>query len=200
MTPPPTLERAALQDVPEVAEVVAAAFVDLLPSQWLIPDREVRLRVFPAYFALYVELGVRHGMVHLLPDRTAAAIWLPTDPAAPGGHLDDYDARLAAICGEWVDRFHTFDQTLEANHPTIAPHHHLAILAVRPDRQRQGLGTALLRGHHAHLDAEGVPAYLEASDTGTRDLYLRHGYQPLGEPFSLPDGPPMYPMWRDPSA
>lgn len=195
--PPP--ERAELRDLRQIAQVVAEAFIDLPPSQWLVPDRAVRQRIFPDYFSLYVEHGIRHGMVHTVPDRAAAAIWLPTTPGE-GEFLDDYDTRLAAICGPWVDRFRTFDQTLEANHPSTRAHHHLAILAVVPHRQRQGLGSALLRSHHEFLDAEGIPAYLEASDPGTRDMYLRHGYQPLGEPFTFPDGPPMFPMWREPSS
>jgi len=52
------------------------------------------------------------------------------------------------------------------------------------------------------LDRTGSPAYLEASSPRTRDLYLAHGYvlRP-GAPFHLPgSGPPMWPMWRDPSA
>jgi ribosomal protein S18 acetylase RimI-like enzyme len=89
---------------------------------------------------------------------------------------------------------------LDQHHPTGIPHHHLAILAVHPDRQRRGIGTALLDAHHATLEEEGTPAYLEASSPRARDLYLTHGYtlQP-GAPFYLPDdGPPLWPMWREP--
>ena len=42
--------------------------------------------------------------------------------------------------------------------------------------------------------------YGQASDTGTRDLYLRHGYTLLPELRLPDDGPTMYPMWREPSA
>jgi GNAT superfamily N-acetyltransferase len=37
-------------------------------------------------------------------------------------------------------------------------HHHLAILAVRPDRQGQGTGTALLAAHHGTFDWHGIAA------------------------------------------
>lgn len=76
------------------------------------------------------------------------------------------------------------------------PHHHLAILAVRPDKQGQGTGTALLHAHHASLDTAGIPAYLEASDLRTRRLYLAHGYEDNGPPIHLAGGGLMYPMWR----
>ena len=75
---------------------------------------------------------------------------------------------------------------------------HLAILAVRPDAQGQGIGTALLQAHHAAFDWQGIAAYLEASDERTRDLYLRYGYTDHGEPIELPGGPCMYPMVRIP--
>ena len=90
------------------------------------------------------------------------------------------------------------DALFDQHHPTD-PHHHLAFLAVHPDQQGQGLGSALLADYHARLDQRGVAAYLEASCERNRDLYLRHGYRPMGEPFRLPDGPPMWPMWRPPA-
>ena len=33
-----------------------------------------------------------------------------------------------------------------------------------------------MRHHHAWLDANGMPAYLEASSPRSRDLYAKHGY------------------------
>jgi GNAT superfamily N-acetyltransferase len=70
------------------------------------------------------------------------------------------------------------------------------MLAVSPGRQGQGTGTALLRAYHQMLDKARVPAYLEASDLRTRQFYLRHGYTDHGRPVQLPDGPLMYPLWR----
>ena len=63
----------------------------------------------------------------------------------------------------------------------------------------RGIGTALLRAYHEMLDeTHGLPAFLEASDLRTRQIYLRHGYVDHGPPIQLPDGgPKMYPMWRE---
>ena len=120
----------------------------------------------------------------------------PEGPGQPGG----YDEQLAEITGQWAERFVAFDQELDAHHLTGAAHHHLAILAVRPDLQGHGIGTALLDAHHAILDEGGIVAYLEASDEGTRGIYLRHGYADYGSPIELADGPFMYPMVRHPRA
>jgi predicted N-acetyltransferase YhbS len=68
---------------------------------------------------------------------------------------------------------------------------------VHPDRQNLGIGSALMARHHARLDLAGIPAYLEANHPRNRDLYLRHGYVSAA-PIRLPDGPPIWPMWRAP--
>ena len=100
-------------------------------------------------------------------------------------------ARTSAISWPSIEQ-------LDRHHPAGTFHHHLAILAVRPDRQGQGIGTALLHAHHAVLEDQGIPAYLEASDERTRRLYLAHGYTDRGSPIELADGVRMYPMWREP--
>lgn len=183
-------------DAGVLSDVIAEAFHPLAPSQWLIPDEAARRQVFPGYFRLFVEHALATGVVHTTPDRAAAALWLP---AGPGGPVppDAYAERLAAATGAWAHRFRAFDAALDARHLAGVPHVHLALLAVRPDRQGQGTGTALLRAHHRTLDHHArLPAYLEASDLRTRQLYLREGYADHGRPVRLPGGPAMYPMVR----
>lgn len=182
-------------DVAVLSQVIADAFHDLPPSPWLIADTDARRAVFPAYFQLYVEHALAAGLVHTTLSRTAVAMWIPVgkEPEEPPA---GYDERLAAITGPWTERFVAFDEALDRAHPVGSPHHHLAILAVRPDQQGRGIGSALLAAHHASLDGRGVPAYLEASSPRNRELYLRHGYTDRGGPIRLPGGPALYPMWR----
>jgi GNAT superfamily N-acetyltransferase len=184
-------------DLDLLSQVIADAFHGLDVSQWLIPDPDARRRVFPAYWRIFVEHAMDTGHVHTTPDRTAVALWLPVgaDGPRPPRH---YDARLEAATGPWAGRFAILDEAFEAHHLVGVPHSHLAVLAVQPDQQRKGIGTALLEMRHTVLDDSGVPAYLEASGTDTRDLYLRHGYLDIGGPIRLSDGPALYPMIRAP--
>lgn len=132
------------------------------------------------------DVATTDGAVYRLGSGDEFAI---TDPAA----------RLAEVAGIWADRILAFDATLEQNHPVGAPHHYLAILAVRPDRQERGIGTSLLRSYHEELDkASDGPAYLEAAHEPMCGFYRRHGYALMADaPFYLPDdGPPMWPMAR----
>ncbi len=195
-----TVIRAGTADLDVLSQVIAGAFCDLEPSRWLIPDPAVRRQILPGYFRLHAEHALARGVVHTTPGCTAAALWIPAGGEAAESP-DGYDARLAAATSPWTSRFRAFDAALEGHHPAGTAHWHLAILAVRPDRQGRGTGTALLRACHAVLDqVPGIPAYLEASSPRARDLYLAHGYalRP-GAPFHLPgDGPPLWPMWRQP--
>jgi GNAT superfamily N-acetyltransferase len=191
---------ATAADIPVLAEVIAEAFFDLPPSRWLVPDHARRRRIWPGYFRIYVEHAMASGTVHTTSGRDAVALWLPVGPG-PAEPPEGYAAALAAVAGPDLERFTAFDAALDQHHPTGFAHHHLAILAVRSDRQGQGTGTALLDAYHHRLDTQiRQPAYLEASSQRTRQVYQRRGYvlRPEG-PIRLPNGGPlMWPMWREP--
>jgi ribosomal protein S18 acetylase RimI-like enzyme len=87
--------------------------------------------------------------------------------------------------------------TIEAHHPH-QPHYYLAFVGLEPELQGRGIGSRLLRPVLERCDRERMPAYLEASSPRNRALYLRHGFEVTGE-FCYPkNGPPSWPMWREP--
>jgi GNAT superfamily N-acetyltransferase len=195
--PAPRVVPAGPADLDVLGQVIADAFQDLPQSQWLIADPAARRQILPGYFRLLAEHALASGVLQTTADRSAAALWLPAGrggPAQPAG----FAARLAAATGRWAERFAAFDAALDRHHPPGPAHRHLAILAVRPDGQGQGTGTALLRAQHDRLDRRAEPAYLEAAEWRSRQFYRRHGYLPSGL-FYLPGGgPAMWPMWRPP--
>ncbi|GIE91597.1 GNAT family N-acetyltransferase [Actinoplanes regularis] len=195
--PPATVRRAEPGDALVIAELLAEAFLhgDLAP--WLIPHPGTRARIYPPYFALLAEHALTHGEVETTRDNTAVAVWYQIDDG-PLPELPGYRQRLAEITGEFLPRFAALDEAMHAHHPYGQPHHYLAFLAVHPDRQRQGLGTALLNHHHADLHAAGISAYLEATSTRNSRLYARHGYRPRPVYRIAGDGPSLFPMWRSP--
>lgn len=208
MTPPANppksadhrVERAEEGDIDILSQVIADAFFDLAVSQWLVPDPDARRAIFPPYFRIYVEHAMADGLVLTTPTRDATALWLPIGPDGPGAPPDGYHERLAAVTGPHLDRFQALDEGFDTHHPAGVPHHHLAVIAVRPDQQRLGIGTAMLHARHAILDRDGIPAYLEASDLDKREIYRKHGYVVRPDaPIRLPGGgPELWPMWREP--
>jgi ribosomal protein S18 acetylase RimI-like enzyme len=87
---------------------------------------------------------------------------------------------------------------LVRRHPRQPEHWYLHYLGVVPSRQGRGLGSMLLRPMLERCDREGLPAYLEASSARSRALYERLGFELTGRPVDLPNGPQMWPMWREP--
>jgi len=188
-------------DNAEINDLVADAMWDGPVARWLNADPAVRRRESARYFEIFVEHAVRYGEVYATADAdttgslTGVALWFPFTSMIPPPA--DYESRLKEATGSSFDRMRELDAALDARHP-LEPHHYLAFLAVRPDRQNRGIGSALLERHHARLDRAGIPAYLEANDPRNRDLYLRHGYYCQTE-IQLPDdGPPLWTMWRSP--
>lgn len=191
-----TILRLGEDEIAGVADLIAEAFAHLPVTSWLVPDPHARRRVLRDNFAILVDHAAKYGQIHTTEDRSAVALWFLCDIHLPPPA--DYDRRIDHACGPYADRFRQLDHLFDKHH-RAQPHHHLTFLAVHPDRQCQGLGTALLHHHHDHLDRLAMPAYLEASSSASRDLYTRHGYR-AAEPFATPDGSRFWPMWREPLA
>lgn len=189
-----TIVEARREDASLVAGVIGQAFQHLAVAEWLIDTAENRAPVLTANMTIFVEHALSGvGRVTMTDDAQAVAVWFRHDLDAPPPP-PDYSTRLTEACGLYTPRFRILDQFFDDHHPHDTPHHHLAFMATLPLTQGHGRGSALLREHHdTH---PGMPAYLEASCPESRALYQRHGYVDLGEPFVLPDGPPMWPMWR----
>ncbi len=182
-----------------IAVLVAVALHPLALSAWLVPDPHRRRQVLTDVAAIHVEHTLTEGQAWTIPDSAvdiaAAALWLPYDEGEPN-RPDDYEQHLAEACGPAIDRFRPFDQ-MSARHYTPEPHHqHLTVLAAHPHRQRQGLGRHVLLHQHTILDAAGVPACVTAADAASRTWYRGLGYADVGPPIDLPDGPRLWPMWR----
>jgi GNAT superfamily N-acetyltransferase len=87
---------------------------------------------------------------------------------------------------------------LYAHHRELPPHWYLLYVGTRPERRGRGLGATLLQAMADRCDADGVPAYLEATCERSVPLYRRHGFAEHGT-IDVPTGcPRMVPMWRDP--
>jgi GNAT superfamily N-acetyltransferase len=193
------IHRVDLDATAEVAATVAAAFIDDPVTRWLLPDEGRRRRLVQPMFELYVEPYIRLGETYLTAQGLAAAVWAP-----PGAELfdaaqaDAFGQAVAELAGPDAERFGVLAETFEQHHPAESLYY-CQFLATVPAAQGHGLGSALLRDMLARADREQMPAYHEATTPRNRALYERHGYETVGE-FTLPDGPPLWPMWREPSA
>ncbi|WP_214105673.1 GNAT family N-acetyltransferase [Acrocarpospora catenulata] len=191
-----TAEITRITDADAAGELIAGTFSRDSISAWLIPPQERRLPIQREFFTMYARHALDHGTIYGAYEDgglSGVAVWF----TAPYPDVPDLEERLTDVAGEFAPRYGILGELMDKLHPH-EPHHHLAFIALRPGLTGRGLGTRLLDEHHRLLDAQGTPAYLEASSEASRRLYLRHGYVDMPEILQLPDGPVMYPMWRDP--
>ncbi|MGW8529813.1 GNAT family N-acetyltransferase [Nocardiopsis sp. NPDC055824] len=181
-------------DEERAAAVIAEAMDSDPVMAWMIPDAEERRALLPALMREFVATALATDRV--LVDGTGSALALWSHRSGPARSPGEESLRaLPAAYAPHVPRIALLGRTMEDRHPTV-PHLYLSTICVLPRARGRGLGSALL-GHR--LDGAGLPAYLEASTERSAALYARHGFAPLGDPVTLPDGPTVHPMWREPN-
>lgn len=185
--------KASVADLPGLSETLAAAFFDDPVFGWAIPDAEPRREIQRTFFAAVAEAYLPHDELYVTEDLVAGAVWTPPGAEEDGEGLE---AALADVFGEYAPRAFKAFELMEEQHPHD-PHHYLFFLGTRPEWQSKGIGSALMLPILERCDREGTPAYLEATSERNRHLYLRHGFELAGE-IRLPDGPSIWPMWREP--
>lgn len=182
----------------ELAKLIGRAFLPLEPCKYLVPEQSHRLAVMTRFFEVDVRECQESGSVDVTADHRGVALWMPRSGVPSESEEPESVEELKRAVGHYLDRFVAFNEELVSHYPTGRAFHHLMILGVDPSAQRHGLGSAILAARHARLDAEGIPAYLEAASLALTEFYQRHGYVRLEAPIVLPDGRQMHPMWREP--
>lgn len=183
----------------DLAGILARAFYDDPLFSWLLPDASRRLAIARRGFDLYLkEVWLRHEETYAVGDSAGVCVWEP--PGTWKLAVREQIALLPAmlrIFGRNLPRLLGTLNAVERNHPA-EPHYYLAFVGVDPESQGQGMGSILMHPVLQRCDAEGLPAYLEASAPGNRALYERHGFEITEEIRPGRRGPPMWRMWRVP--
>ena len=196
----PAVRQAGGDDVTAAARTLARAFQDDPAFRWASPRDRRRERIGPAYFRAVLRGYVPKGEVQVTDDVLAVAVWAPPERwrASAWQGLALLPTMLAA-CGTKLPRAARMVSMMERRHEEREePHYYLPFVGTDPDARGQGRGTALLGHMLERCDAEGVPAYLEATSAQNQALYHRHGFVALEELRWPGGGPPFWPMWRAP--
>lgn len=188
---------AAAGDFDRIVADLLEAFMKDPVLCWVFPDRRARRRYGGHFFAMQARRLIPTGHAWMTPG--GSALWAP---AGMWRETPREALRLAArtLPGMWRHgpRVGRGLLGVEGRHPS-EPHMYLAAIGVRPEHQRRGLGSALLRPGVARADELTLPAYLESSNPRNVPLYERHGFRVTGQ-YKLPRGPTMTLMWREPGA
>jgi ribosomal protein S18 acetylase RimI-like enzyme len=183
-------------DAAAIGETMARAFHDDPVICHLLPGGERRERLSPRLFRLMFRLGLPHGCCDVTEDVAAVALWRP-----PGKWETPILSSLTtagdafAIFGlSGLSRALRFMDVVEKVHPH-EPHYYLQALGTDPSKQGKGWGGVVIRRQLAAADAAGSPCYLESSKPTNIPIYQSFGFEVTGE-IKLPDGPTLWPMWR----
>jgi GNAT superfamily N-acetyltransferase len=181
-------------DRERAAAVITRAFAADPICRWFIVDEARYQTFFPPFVRAFGGAAFDHGTADVADDFAGVALWLP-----PGAKPDEDEMGGIAVQAippdEQEERFALIEQQ-SAMHPTF-PHWYLPLIGVDVTQQGRGYGSALLRYALERADADGVPAYLEATTRQNRKLYERHGFEPIGV-IQHGSSPPMWPMIRKP--
>jgi len=180
-----------------VVRLLDTAFQDDPVSGWVFPGDEYRRTTHHRLMAAFTEIVLADGRIDVAEDGSACALWLSV-PAEEHEADDDGFAQLRAAVDPENERVELIGRLTADIHPAGRAHEYLWMIGVTPDRQGEGLGTALIQHVLDRCDRENLPAYLEASSARSRALYERLGFELAGTPLDLPEGPQMWPMWREP--
>ncbi|WP_133740803.1 GNAT family N-acetyltransferase [Actinorugispora endophytica] len=181
-----------------VVDVFTEAFMDDPVACWLFPEADERSRLQPHFYRSLLTHPA--GEAYLAGRSEGASLWLrPAAGQSPHGeYAEAPEGDPPADFGAGGARLRALGRELARRHPDGEPHLYLACMGVVARRQGAGLGSAMLRHRLERADADGTAAYLEASSARSRALYQRYGFEDLGAPVRVADGPPLWPMRRRP--
>jgi GNAT superfamily N-acetyltransferase len=185
-------------------DTLVTSFMDDSMVGWVFPDPAARARGLRRLNRVPLEYGQRYGYVRQSDGGRCVAIWIPPgEPMSPGrmvrcGMLGVPVrtglrplARFGAANGV-MDRIHKRHMT--------GPHWELLIVAVDPELQGRGRGSALVADGLARADESGLPCYLNTNTPTNLPFYERLGFTVLEQASLGKGGPPAWAMRRDASS
>ncbi|MFC9101958.1 GNAT family N-acetyltransferase [Streptomyces rochei] len=197
------IRTAGEDDRDTVVRLLDEAFQDDPVSGWVFPGEEYRRRTHHRLMGAFTDIVLADGWIDLTEDGAACALWLSVPgeedtPQEPAEEAEDVPAQVREAVDPDNERVESIARLTEDIHPSGPAHAYLWMIGVAPERQGEGLGTALIASVLDRCDRDGLPAYLEASSERSKGLYERLGFACTGRVLHLPDGPRMWPMWREP--
>ena len=188
----PNIVKATSEDLERVKGVLKLGFASDALLRWVFPDASSFLKSFDIWMEEFSKIAFENDIVYTEKKFYGASLWHP-----PGAHFDNsaLAPTFASIPHDRIEVVIKFFEEFEKYHPEDA--WYLPFIAVDPAKQRQGIGSFLLKEALKIIDEKNERAYLEASNEQNKALYERHGFVEIGR-VQFEDSPPAFPMIRDP--
>lgn len=190
----PAVRAAGPEDRARAIDTIVLGFAADPFCRWLWPEPRDYLAAMGRLVPAFGGRAFDAGTALVSEDFAAAALWLP-----PG--IEPDQEAMAQIVFETVrpeihEEVGAMMEGVEAVHPD-EPVWYLPLIAADPLHVGKGHGGALMRRALERCDAGGETAWLESSNPRNISLYLRHGFEIVGE-VQVGSAPVMTPMIRRP--
>ncbi|MDQ4035434.1 MAG: GNAT family N-acetyltransferase [Chloroflexota bacterium] len=188
---PGAVRRATADEVPALAATLARAFADDPFYAFLAgdaPERNQRMR--DGWSGILRFGSARLAETYTTDDHAGVAVWIPPGHRGPT-FLDSLRMMPAVARLAGWPRLRAVTKAISAledrhRHHASEPHFYLSALGVEPQRQGEGIGTALLKPVLDRCDLDRTPAYLETATGRNVLLYERLGFDVVEE-LTLPN-------------
>jgi ribosomal protein S18 acetylase RimI-like enzyme len=190
---PPKVSRAKPDDRFRALSTLALAFCSDPLLRWMFPSSE-------SYFANIIEIfdvfgghSIDGDTCLITPAFEGAALWV-----APGVETNEEEVGKIfekIFSPHFLPKVGEMLAAMDSYHPHDGNCWYLPLIGVDPGHQNKGVGAALMKHMTEKLDNEGAIAYLESSNQKNISLYLRHGFEVIGE-VQVHDSPIVTPMVR----
>lgn len=192
------IRRALPDDRTGVVATVAAAFAK--DPGWAFILGEEYEELAPHFVGALFDVRVASHNTWVTDDLAAVAMWDPPHKSDTElAHARGVWARYRATAGEDAfERLALYNDAVSVASPA-EPHWYLGVLATHPQRQREGLATAVLTPTLHDADRVGLACCLETSTLDNRRFYERRGFTEATE-LLLPGGPSTWWLRRPPTA
>jgi len=194
-----TIRKATDDDVEQLAEVSARAFERDPLTEWLVEDPSNTLQVERQMFLAEWRISKQYDLIFTDSDRQGVAVWKPPGASVTiGNRIRQVWSLVGSIklSRRTLAKIRLFVD-VEKAHPK-EPHYYLSLLAVTPDMQGKGLGSALMQPILELCDREGIHAYLETETESNVGFYSRKGFTVRQEIITSDGKSKVWTMWREP--
>jgi ribosomal protein S18 acetylase RimI-like enzyme len=169
---------ATAADKERVIACLVTAFAGDPFLRWLFPDAHQYLKWAPRVFESFAGDAFDHASAYRSGDFMAAALWLP--PAVRPDEDELGSIMVEGVSSELLEEMSAVLDQMDAGRPEAA-HWYLPVMGVDPMRRGRGYGAALLACSLDACDRDRAAAYLESTNPANVSLYLRSGFEVIGE-------------------
>jgi GNAT superfamily N-acetyltransferase len=171
-----------------LAPMFGGAFVDEPMMRWPLGEEGDLADRFTRCFSYFLETVLGLGIVLEAGSGRGGAVWIPPERFDSWEGHPWHQSRIDALTDDGGLRYDAFWRWIDSHNPE-EPLWQLDSIAVEPELQGRGYGSALIASGLAQARADGAGAFLSTGTPHNVSIYGRCGFH-LVEDLHAPDGGP----------